>query len=117
MVTTENCAYNNECLPNNKLLCISFHFTGQREHKCHGDVAHGDTRSRVQLGKASYIRGHHVNKYILTSCLNQQFSLRTVRMWEMFTNYIILCSFGDNRCKVVGYILRINCSVVIAVSM
>ena len=57
MVAAENYALNNECTPNNEFLRISSYIpfrymrqTRQRELERQGDVAHGNTRSRAQLG-------------------------------------------------------------------
>ena len=59
MVAAKNDALSNECVPNNEVLRISTyhsvirgqHVNMQREHECQGDVAHGTTRSRAQLGE------------------------------------------------------------------
>ena len=55
----ENYALSNECVPNKEVLRISTyhsvirgqHVNMQREHERQGYVAHGNTRSRAQLGE------------------------------------------------------------------
>ena len=57
MVAAENYALNNECAPNNEVLSISSYHSIIRGKRVNASVnvqdvvAHGDTRSRVQLGK------------------------------------------------------------------
>ena len=63
MVAAENYALSNECVPNNEVLRIFVYHTAirgkhvniQRERECQGDVAHGNTRSRAQLGRTSFV--------------------------------------------------------------
>ena len=59
MVGARNYALSNECVPNNEVLPISTyhsvirgeHVNMQRERERQGDVTHGNTRSRAQLGE------------------------------------------------------------------
>ena len=68
MVAAENYALSNECVPNNEVLRIStYHFAIrgkhvniQRERERQGDVAHGNTRSRAQLGDRRMWLPRHV---------------------------------------------------------
>ena len=92
MVEAENYVPTNECAPNNEVLCISSYYSvqmRQRERERQGHiVAHGDTRSRVQLGKRR-TWPPRVQVYSLVS------GFLFVSIWGMRTSRIILCYFGD----------------------
>ena len=55
MVMAENYALSNECVPNNISTYHSVirgqHVNMQRDCEHQGDIAHGNTRSRAQLGE------------------------------------------------------------------
>ena len=83
MITAENYVPNNECAPNNEVFHISSYHSiihGKCECERQVYVAHGETRSRAQLGK----RRIYVYKYNWIPCLGEWFS-------PMCTNRIILC--------------------------
>ena len=101
MIVAVNYVHNNECVPNNEVLCyifVPFDYTWQTchcERERQGDAAHGNTRSRAQLGKRR-TWPPRVQVYLD--------SLPCLSMWGMCMNRIILCCFGDKRCKKVATI-------------
>ena len=101
MIVAVNYVINNECVSNNEVLCyifVPFHYTLQTchcERERQGDVAHGNTRRRAQLGK------RRTWPLLVQVYLD---SLPCLSMWGMCTNRIILCCFGDKRCKKVATI-------------
>ena len=114
MVVAENDVLNNECTPNSGVLRIF----SQHSIIC---GIHINTSVNVKVMSLSYIaiqeaeyslgsvvRTHH----ILLPYLDEHSSLRTDSENAHDSYHTVL--FGYKRCEMVGHILRINCSVMIA---
>ena len=121
MVAAKNYALNNECVSNNEVLRISsYHsvirglpFNRQREHERQGDVAHGNTRSRAQLGKRRTWLPR-VQVYLGSLPLRVAIFLCRCGKCARIVNYAVSV---NKKYEIVGYIPRINCSAMIAVFM
>ena len=94
---------NNAYAPNNEVLLMSSvtRHTRQRVFECRGDIlAHGDARSRVQIGKR---RTWPPRGQVYLDSLPWLAALSSP-IWGMRMTRIILCCFGNKRCGMLGHI-------------